>query len=114
MRQCHLLLACTLFACVACAACATMTPYQPKAFTGGYTDRQLAPDTYLVTVEVNGFTSAATAYEYFHRRASELCAPLTYEVLDSNTDAKLGAIVTSSFVGVVKKPEIFGRIRCRQ
>ena len=56
------------------------TPYQKKGYRGGYTDSDLGNGIHLITVRVNSYTDAATAYEYFHRRAGELCGE--YDVIE--------------------------------
>lgn len=63
------------FLSIAFALCAIgcTTPYQAKGMRGGYTDRDLGDGTYLITVNVNGYTSRAKAFEYFTRRAHDLC-----------------------------------------
>jgi hypothetical protein len=64
---------------LALAGCAV--PYAKKgttAFAGGFEDKQLGPGHYAISVEGNGFTSYELAEQYFHRRAAELCAGMTY------------------------------------
>lgn len=80
------------------AACAT--PYQAKGVRGGYQDEPLGDGTYLVTVNVNGYTSSATAFKYFERRAHEVCVQhgfQTFRVIEDNGVG--GKIIT-------------GRIKC--
>lgn len=55
---------------IGCVACAT--PYQTKGFRGGYSEVR-AGDRWIVSVEVNSFTSRSTAIVYAYRRAAELC-----------------------------------------
>lgn len=59
------------------------TPYQPKGFSGGYSDQELGAGRYAVDVQVNSYTSQGTALEYAHRRAGELC-PAGYDVVDGS------------------------------
>lgn len=92
-----------------------MTPYQQLGFEGGYTNQYLGNDTFLITVRVNAYTDEATAYEYFHRRANEICQQsgyTPYEVLEMNTDAKQSMIFLNNKAHMVKKPCIYGRIKC--
>lgn len=65
------------------ASCAT--PYQQMGYRGGYSDRRIAENTYVIRARVNGFTGEDTAVEYAHRRAGELC-PAGYDVIDSKVD----------------------------
>jgi hypothetical protein len=63
------------------AACGT--PYQSMGwYRGGYEDTHMGGRQHLVHVEVNGYTSSATALAYAHRRAREIC-PAGYDVQDS-------------------------------
>jgi hypothetical protein len=52
------------------AGCAT--PYQPKGFAGGYSEVQLNPDTYQISVEGNGYTSTDRAQKIALLRAAQL------------------------------------------
>lgn len=97
------------------AGCAT--PYQRMGWSGGYEDRVMAPGVYLVTVNVNGYTSASTAFEYLQRRSYELC-PTGFTVQSSMSDAQLGAVshydsfTHTTETTVVRKPEMSALIRC--
>ena len=77
---------------------------------GGYTDSDLGNGVYLITVSVNGYTSAATAYIYFHRRAGELCGE--YDVIELRDWEKSGyGKIGDTYVNI-QKPQIFGRVKC--
>ena len=58
--------------CILAAGCATQ--YRPidESITGGFTETQLAPDTWRVLVEGNSFTSRGDAEQYLMRRCAEL------------------------------------------
>lgn len=103
---------CTL----AVSGCAS-TPYQPMGFRGGYQDESLGDGTYLVTVQVNAYTDASTAYRYFHRRSADLCRERgfsSYVVLDSDRSSKkMISDVGGGDLVVVEKARVFGRIQCR-
>lgn len=88
---------------LALTACAT--PYQRMGLSGGYDDKRLGNGDYVVTVKVNGFTDRATALEYLHRRAGELC-PDGYKLVD-RTDGDNGDFRTGS------KPELDAVVRCK-
>lgn len=63
------------------------TPYQAKGFRGGYQDEAVGDGTYIITVNVNGYTSTSTAFKYFQRRAHEVCVAhgfTSYAVLQTN------------------------------
>jgi hypothetical protein len=66
---------------VACA-----TPYQSRGFRGGYDEKQLGPDRYMITVKVNSYTSRSTAVEYSYRRAAELC-PGGFDPIDADRES---------------------------
>ena len=66
-----------LLACTA-GACATATPYQNSAYSGGYQDQRIGQTEFLVTVRGNAYTSESTLVGYFHRRATELCQSIGY------------------------------------
>lgn len=100
MRGTRLAALCLLVAC--------RTPYQSMGFRGGYRDKSLGPDRYLVEVEVNGFTSRGRALEYLHRRAGELC-PMGYVVVDRESGAHYQLVGQS----VVTKPNASAVIECR-
>jgi len=86
-------------------------PIRKRDIGGGYTDSDLGNGIHLITVRVNGYTDAATAYEYFHRRAGELCGE--YDVIELRDSEKVGyGKVGESYVKI-QKPRIFGRIKCR-
>lgn len=63
-----------LFVCVVAisllAGCAT--GYQPKGFKGGFTETQLAPDSWRVSFGGNAFTSPEAAVDYTLLRCAEL------------------------------------------
>lgn len=101
----------------ACLACAT--PYQQRGFSGGYEDTMLSPGVYLIEVNVNGYTSGATAFAYAHRRASELC-PSGYDEISGQHDQGITPVpVYDEASGTwgqryVKKPSHSIVVRCRE
>lgn len=62
------------------------TPYQPAGFTGGYSDFKIGPGKYMVTVNGNGYTSAATVRSYAYRRAREICLSHGYSEFEQLSD----------------------------
>lgn len=75
------------------AACATPTPYQPnvpgQAASGGFSERQLEPDRWLVTFQGNTLTSRETVEAYLLFRAAELSVEQGadwFEIVDKHTD----------------------------
>ena len=62
--------------CLLLAGCATS--YQPKSYTGGYTDTKLDDDKYRVTFSGNQHTSADKVEEYALLRAAEITLEYGY------------------------------------
>lgn len=54
------------------AGCATVTPYQPRGYTGGYQERQVGENRYYVEFFGNGKTSRDTVMVYWLHRCAEL------------------------------------------
>lgn len=89
----RLLLAAT--ACLALAACATPTPYQPLTSkgptTGGYSEIRVTPNRFRVTFSGNTLTSRETVERYLLYRAAEVTLAEGYDwftLADRNTDRK--------------------------
>ena len=57
---------------LALAGCATVTPYQPRAFTGGYQERLVGPNRWYVEFFGNGHTTRDTVTAYWLYRCAEL------------------------------------------
>lgn len=99
-------------AVVVVAAC--HTPYQAEGVRGGYSETQIAADTWAVHARVNGFTDRGTAMEYAYRRAGELC-PGGFDVQDAETSTDVSYHPNGYNNGVnrVEKPEVTLIARCR-
>ena len=70
---------------LALTGCGSPTPYQPKAYAGGYTEEKLGDDIYLVEFAGNAFISRPKVTVYAYRRAEEVCRAdgfSGYETLD--------------------------------
>ncbi len=95
------------------------TSYQPQSegplswLSGGYgyRDQYLGDNTYLIRVRVSSYTDEATAFEYFHRRAQELCG--SYKVLSLDSSAGEGRLVDGRMYSY-ERPEVYGRVRCQK
>ena len=74
-------------ACI-CVLAACATPYGPKSSssTGGYTDKKIADGKYYIESLTNVPTGPEKAFEYWHRRAAELCngKPYAHDAVLSN------------------------------
>jgi len=92
------------------ASCAT--PYQRSGFSGGYTDNQIGPNTWSITVNVNSYTSKGTALEYAHRRAGELC-PEGYEMIDGTSGQSDFYVRTGNTVQNLPKAEVGLIVQCK-
>ena len=71
---------------MALAGCATA--YQPKSFTGGYSDRLIDDNTAYVTFRGNGFTPQETVQQYLLRRRADITIDRGYNyfIVVGNTD----------------------------
>lgn len=58
--------------------CSCATGYQPKGFTGGFSESRLDEHVYRVSFEGNGFTSVQKASDMTMMRASELTVKAGY------------------------------------
>jgi len=58
--------------CLLAAGCATQYRSSDESITGGFSETQLAPDTWRVLVEGNSFTSRRHAEQFLMRRCAEL------------------------------------------
>ena len=81
-------------------ACATPTPYQPKApgtaTSGGYSEVRLEPNRYRVNFAGNSMTSRETVEGYLLYRAAELTLQEGYDsfaIVDRHTDRKASTYV---------------------
>lgn len=50
-----------------------VTSYQPDGFSGGYTDRKVGQNKFMVSFRGNGYTSRSTVEQYAYQRAQEVC-----------------------------------------
>lgn len=77
------------------AACATS--YQPKGFTGGYSDMRMGNDLYRVSFEGNAYTDPDRAADLALLRAAELAmsnGASHFAVVDSASSSRQGAFTT--------------------
>jgi len=64
------------------------TGYQPKSFTGGYTDMKLQDNIYRVTFKGNGYSSMERAGDFALLRSAEVTIQNGYKyfiVLETNS-----------------------------
>lgn len=59
------------------AGCAS--PYSPKGLTGGYTQREVNPNTFTVTFDGNGYASKELVLNYWVNRCAELTISHGYQ-----------------------------------
>ena len=99
------------------------TPYQRMGFTGGYEDTHIKDNVYFVNVQTNALTSPATATQYFHRRAKELCLENGYQDYkwygEKDTSGAFSSYVGTYGSGIAtgtsstsRKPGIAGYVEC--
>ncbi len=109
------------------------TPYQKEGLLGGYSEKELAKDIYLVKFRGNGYTDLEMAQFYALRRVGDLGLEKGYKYFTilqtnegfselpivynySNIDANAysyrsyssikGTTTSTAFVGIIKKPII--------
>ena len=73
------------------------TPYQPKSFTGGFSEIQLDQNTVRVTFNGNAKTPRETVETYMLYRCAEVTLEYGFDyfiLLDNVTDVQHGAIVS--------------------
>ena len=90
-----------LATCAVLLACAT--PYQHMGLGGGFTDKQLGPDTFKVHFRGNGYTPDKRAQDFAVLRAAELTLQHGYQyftVLNvGSSDRGFVAPITGTVVG---------------
>lgn len=67
------------------------TSYQPMGYSGGYTERPIKEDVYIVTFKGNGFTAPERVRRYAMYRAAELTKEKGYDyffVINQSTATK--------------------------
>src|SRR5437016_7742233 len=87
------------------SSCAT--PYQHMGLGGGFTDKQIAPNTFRIHFRGNGYTPDDRAQDFAFLRASELTLAHGYQffdVLNAGSSDRGGyvpptVVTTGSFVG---------------
>jgi len=95
------------------------TPYAPMALAGGYSDAHIKDNLYYVEFSGNAYINRGTVFQYFHRRAKEVCLENGYSdykikgAADVSTEYVVGsygsgAITASS----MNKPSFAGEVIC--
>jgi len=82
---------------VALSGCATA--YQPKGFTGGFSETMLSPDTFKIQFAGNGYTSAERASDFAILRAADKSLELGcnyFGVMNEADGASVGSITVGS------------------
>ena len=65
--------------CLMRASCVTVTPYQEGSWTGGYYEREVAPDTFSITFDGNNNVKRDTLHSYLLYRCAELTVERGYD-----------------------------------
>ena len=100
-----------VLSCVLLAAC--VTPYGPAGVGGfGYRDAMLAPGLFMIEVKVRPRQGYATAHQYAHRRAGELC-PGGYVVANGSSTTQTTVVVTQQQVFAANNPVAVITVQCR-
>lgn len=106
-------IATTAITLVVLSACAT--PYQAMGTSGGYEERKLADDRYLVRFLGNGFTDKEVVRQYWERRAGELCGGRPFKAEASQgTSERMGMVIVgaSAYATRNKFPTMEGVVEC--
>lgn len=95
-----------LFAAIVMCLAGCATGYQPRGFTGGYSEMQMSSRVYQVTFEGNGYTSPSRARNYALKRAAHLamskhCKHFSVLGQDSTSDL---LVVASKQPAVIDRP----------
>jgi len=90
------------------------TPYQPKAFAGGYRDFETQPGIYYVSFQGNGYTGKDVVVQYWHQRAAEICKGRDrYEIVNQNTSITQDISGTQGHINTTNRHSAEGYIRCK-
>jgi hypothetical protein len=86
-----------LLFCVLLSGCATS--YQPKSFTGGYSETRLREDIFEVSFRGNGYTSRERAADFSLLRSAELAIENGFSyfiIINSEKDASVSTYTSPS------------------
>lgn len=86
-----------LLATALLSACATS--YQPKAWSGGFSETQLSPDTFMVNFAANAYTSPEQASDFAILRAADKSEALGcdhFAILNGAETATTGAVTVNT------------------
>ena len=106
----------------AMAGCVGATPYQPLAYSGGYSETPLGPTEVMVRFAGNGHTTRDRVYDYALYRCAELTTELGFSrflVVEDRDASTHGAYATTNYIGnsaitrvhSIDKPAVAIRIR---
>ena len=84
------------------------TGYQKYTWSGGYKDKLVGENEYLVEYYGNGTTSPQTVESFWNQRASEIC-PNGFEIIDNKEGESSGSFGATTFSHPWKK----ARIKCQ-
>lgn len=91
------------------AGCATS--YQAHTWSGGYKDKELGENHFLVEYYGNGTTSTEMLKEFWGRRASELC-PGGYSVIGEDKGQTDGGVFLGG-ITTIAHPWLKAEIMCK-
>jgi hypothetical protein len=105
----------TAVAVLLLAGCAiptpTPTPYQPKGFSGGYSDVQLDKNVFRVSFRGNGFTSRDRAEELALLRSAELTLKSGFThfiIVDGRSSSQYGAFTAPTMSTTTGSTSLYG------
>lgn len=85
-------------ACLLVAVAGCMTGYQPRGYTGGYSEQKIDEDTYLVSFSGNGNTPRGVVLKYFLYRCAELTVDHGYAYFELYAPPRKQSLNETGFV----------------
>lgn len=103
--------------CFICSGCAELQiPYlnagAPGWILGGYSEKKLNEQEYLVSYEGNVYTSAETLRKHLNKRASELCGAENYTISDLSSSSDSHMVMTSGMFFATPSPINSVKVHC--
>ncbi|MBS0336078.1 MAG: hypothetical protein JSS40_04570 [Proteobacteria bacterium] len=89
--------------CAALSGCLGPTPYQVKAYNGGYEDKPVSGERHFVAFYGNGFTSREAVLKYWLYRCAEVTSKAGYDyfVLIARAAPRQGASVDGNALAAI-------------
>jgi hypothetical protein len=106
-----------VFLALSVTSCAT--GYHPIGFTGGYSEKKILKDTFMVSFQGNGWTSQGVARSYLLLRCAELTVQngFNYFIVMDEQDTSTKSIMGGYHAGNISAselrfPQLTSQIKC--